>query len=213
VPARIRQFALRPVGAGYSHRPAPPDAWIAIPVPAIISQKIFAAAQACNFLKRDRMRRFLLLSCYRKSLCSTCTGSRSRKTSPAASFFLQRLYREMFGRAEVQQLRNAVIFDEAHRVARLALMPKMMQECRKYGILFVLSSQRIEDFDQGMLDSAGNHLYLRVNHPDARRLASYLAAGGGAGDIAQKLQRLHKYDALYRSEDYQTFAHVRLAEP
>jgi hypothetical protein len=78
VPARIRQFALRPVGAGYSHRPAPPDAWIAIPVPAIIS---------------------------------------------------------------------------------------------------------------------------------------YLAAGGGAGDIAQPLQNLHKYHALYRSEDYRTFVYVRLAEP
>jgi hypothetical protein len=62
VPARIRQFALRPVGAGYSHRPAPPDAWIAIPVPAIISQKIFAAAQAWNFSKRDRMRLFLVPS-------------------------------------------------------------------------------------------------------------------------------------------------------
>jgi len=60
-----------------------------------------------------------------------------------------------------------------------------------------------------VLDSAGNHLYLRVNHPDARRLASYLAAG----DIAQKLQNLHKYNALYRSEDYRTFAYVRLAEP
>lgn len=127
----------------------------------------------------------------------------------AASFFLQRLYREMFGRAEVQQLRYAVVFDEAHRVARLTLIPKMMQECRKYGILFVLSSQRIEDFDQGVVDSTGNHLYLRVNHPDARRLASYLAAG----DIAQKLQNLYKYDALYRSEDYRIFAHVRLAEP
>jgi DNA phosphorothioation-dependent restriction protein DptH len=127
----------------------------------------------------------------------------------AASFFLQRLDRDMFGRVEVRQLRNAVVFDEAHRVARLTLIPKMMQECRKYGILFVLSTQRIEDFDQGVLDSTGNHLYLRVNHPDARRLASYLAAG----DIAQKLQNLHKDDALYRSEDYRTFAHVRLAEP
>jgi DNA helicase HerA-like ATPase len=131
----------------------------------------------------------------------------------AASFLLQRLYRDMFGRVEVRQLRNAIVFDEAHRVARLTLIPKMMQECRKYGILFVLSSQRIEDFNQGVLDSAGNHLYLRVNHTDARRLASYLAAGGGAGDIAQKLQNLHKYHALYRSEDYQPFAHVRLAEP
>jgi len=40
-----------------------------------------------------------------------------------------------------------------------------------------------------------------------------LGAGGGASDIAQKLQNLHKYHALYRSEDYQPFAHVRLAEP
>jgi site-specific DNA recombinase len=46
VPARIRQSALRPVGPGHSHRPAPPEEWIAIPVPAIISQETFAAAQA-----------------------------------------------------------------------------------------------------------------------------------------------------------------------
>ena len=97
----------------------------------------------------------------------------------AASFFLQRLYRDMFSHAEEGRLRNAVVFDEAHRVARLSLIPKMMQECRKYGILFILSSQRVEDFDQGVLDSAGNHLYMRVNHPDARRLAAYL---GGAAE-------------------------------
>jgi site-specific DNA recombinase len=45
VPARVRQSALRPVGAGRSHRPAPPDEWIAIPVPAIVSQETFAATQ------------------------------------------------------------------------------------------------------------------------------------------------------------------------
>ena len=46
VPARLRQSALRPVGPGHSHRPAPPEEWIAIPVPAIISEETFAAAQA-----------------------------------------------------------------------------------------------------------------------------------------------------------------------
>ena len=46
VPARIRQSALRPVGPGHSHRLAPPEEWIAIPVPAIISEETFAAAQA-----------------------------------------------------------------------------------------------------------------------------------------------------------------------
>jgi site-specific DNA recombinase len=46
VPARIRRSALRPVGPGYSHRPAPPEEWIAIPVPAIVSPGTFATAQA-----------------------------------------------------------------------------------------------------------------------------------------------------------------------
>jgi len=51
-----------------------------------------------------------------------------------------------------------------------------MQESRKYGIMVILSSQRVDDFQQGILDSAGSQLCLRVNHPDAKRLARYLAA-------------------------------------
>lgn len=45
-PARHRKSALRPVGPGASHQPAPPTEWIIIPVPAIISQELFDAAQA-----------------------------------------------------------------------------------------------------------------------------------------------------------------------
>ncbi len=46
VPARQRQSALRPVGPGVSHRPTPPEDWVPIPVPAIISPALFDAAQA-----------------------------------------------------------------------------------------------------------------------------------------------------------------------
>jgi len=45
-PARERQSALRPVGPGHSHQPTPPEEWIAVPVPAIVSQEAFDAAQA-----------------------------------------------------------------------------------------------------------------------------------------------------------------------
>ncbi len=93
------------------------------------------------------------------------------------------------------------------------LWPMRRRSLVALGILFVLSSQRIEDFKQGVLKSADSHLHLRVNHPCGWRLASHLAAGGGAGDIAQKLPNLHKYHALYRREVYQPFVHVRLAEP
>jgi site-specific DNA recombinase len=46
VPARSRQSALRPGGAGHRQRPAPPDEWIAMPGPASLSQETFAAAPA-----------------------------------------------------------------------------------------------------------------------------------------------------------------------
>lgn len=44
--ARVRQSALRPVGPGQTRRPAPPEDWIPIPVPAIVSEETFAAVQA-----------------------------------------------------------------------------------------------------------------------------------------------------------------------
>src|SRR5215831_70978 len=53
-PARHRKSALQPVGPGASQRPAPPNEWIAVPVPALISQETFAAAQS----RLDRNARF-----------------------------------------------------------------------------------------------------------------------------------------------------------
>jgi len=45
VPAQQRKSALRPVGPGVSQRPRPPEEWIPIPVPAIISPEEFDWAQ------------------------------------------------------------------------------------------------------------------------------------------------------------------------
>ena len=45
-PARQRKSALQPVGTGQSVQPAPEEEWIAVPVPAIISQATFDAVQA-----------------------------------------------------------------------------------------------------------------------------------------------------------------------
>src|SRR6266513_128555 len=44
-PARQRKSALQPVGPGQSQQPAPAEEWIAVPVPAIISEETFQAAQ------------------------------------------------------------------------------------------------------------------------------------------------------------------------
>jgi site-specific DNA recombinase len=44
-PARRRKSALQPVGSGQSAQPAPQDEWIAVPVPAIISEECFEVVQ------------------------------------------------------------------------------------------------------------------------------------------------------------------------
>jgi site-specific DNA recombinase len=46
VPARRRKSALLPVGPGESHAPRPQEDWIAVAVPAIVSEETFARVQA-----------------------------------------------------------------------------------------------------------------------------------------------------------------------
>jgi site-specific DNA recombinase len=46
VPARRRKSALLPIGPGDSHAPRPQEDWIAVAVPAIVSEETFARVQA-----------------------------------------------------------------------------------------------------------------------------------------------------------------------
>src|SRR5260370_1255784 len=45
-PARQRKSAMLPAGPGVSHAPRPEQDWIAVPVPAIVSEETFAQVQA-----------------------------------------------------------------------------------------------------------------------------------------------------------------------
>ncbi len=93
-PARHRKSALRPVGPGYSHAPTPPEEWIAIPVPAIVSQATFDAAQAqldrnTRLARRNNTAHDYLLrglvSCGRCRLA--CTG---RSRTPGSAYYICR---------------------------------------------------------------------------------------------------------------------------
>lgn len=64
-----------------------------------------------------------------------------------ATFVLHNLYQNMFRRGTQDRITHAIIFDEAHRAAKLKLIPTMVKECRKYGIAFVVASQEAKDFD------------------------------------------------------------------
>jgi len=71
-----------------------------------------------------------------------------------ATFVLYNLYQGMFRRGVQQRITHAVIFDEAHRAARLKLLATMVKECRKYGIAFVVASQEAKDFDPSLFTAA-----------------------------------------------------------
>src|SRR5262249_5538988 len=64
-----------------------------------------------------------------------------------ASLVFYGLYKEMFRRGIQQRITHAVVFDEAHRAAKLRLIPTMAKECRKYGVSLVLASQEAKDFN------------------------------------------------------------------
>jgi DNA helicase HerA-like ATPase len=120
----------------------------------------------------------------------------------------------MFARSGATRLSNAIVIDEAHRLASLKLIPRIMQECRKYGIMVLLSSQRVDDFQQGVLDGAGSQLCLKVNHPDAKELSKYLVADEAARrDVQARLMELPRYQALFHTEGYVRPKRVMLRLP
>src|SRR5437870_12005101 len=75
-----------------------------------------------------------------------------------ASLVFYGLYKDMFRRGIRQRITHAVVFDEAHRAARLRLIPTMAKECRKYGISLVLASQEAKDFNISLFSAVANYL-------------------------------------------------------
>ncbi len=94
VPAKSRKSALQPVGSGESVEPAPQEDWIGIPVPAIVSQEMYDAAQRRldenkQMARRNNHRHDYLLrglvSCGQCRL--SCTG---RMVRPGYSYYVCR---------------------------------------------------------------------------------------------------------------------------
>src|SRR5919108_929491 len=64
VRSRRRKSPLQPLGPGYSQQPAPREGWIATPVPGIVDQATFEAAQVRLEHNKQRARRHNTTHCY-----------------------------------------------------------------------------------------------------------------------------------------------------
>lgn len=117
-----------------------------------------------------------------------------------ASLVFYGLYKDMFRRGTQDRITHCLIFDEAHRAARLQLIPTMAKECRKYGISLVLASQEARDFHVSLFSAIANYLVLRLNELDAKALARNIATSDQERTLIDRIKQMERFHAFYCSE-------------
>jgi len=127
-----------------------------------------------------------------------------------ASLVFYGLYKDMFRRGIQERITHAVVFDEAHRAARLRLIPTMAKECRKYGISLVLASQEARDFNISLFSAIANYLVLRLNEADAKALVRNVASSDQERMLIDKIKQMERFKALYFCEGRKRPAPVAL---
>jgi DNA helicase HerA-like ATPase len=110
------------------------------------------------------------------------------------------------------QITHALIFDEAHRAARLPLIPTMAKECRKYGISLVLASQEARDFHISLFSAIANYLILRLTEVDAKALAKNVVTSDQERLLIDRIKQLERFRAFYCREGQRKPAPVALSK-
>ena len=114
-----------------------------------------------------------------------------------SAFVLYSIYKDMFRRGVQDSLTHVIIFDEAHRAAKLKLIPRFAKECRKYGLALAVASQGVRDFDTAMFEAVASYLVLRVTEADARTLARNTGATAEQQRTTDRLKALEPYHAMF----------------
>jgi hypothetical protein len=140
-----------------------------------------------------------LLTDSRPTIVRVHSTTNSILQSAFSSFVLYSLYKDMFRRGVQNRLTHAIVFDEAHRAAKLKLIPQFAKECRKYGLALALASQGAKDFSPALYEAVGSYLALRVTEADARALARNAASSGDQSRTTDRLKSLEPYNALFFS--------------
>ena len=120
------------------------------------------------------------------------------------------LYKDMFRRGVQDRITHALIFDEAHRAARLKLVPTMAKECRKYGISLALASQEARDFDISVFSAIANYLVLRSTDTDAKFLVRNVSNSKQERDLIDRIKQMDRFKALYFGEGKTRPSHINL---
>ena len=151
-----------------------------------------------------------LLDSIRPALVQVHTSQNEVLQRAFATFVFYNLYQSMFRRGPQQRITHAIIFDEAHRAARLKLIPTMAKECRKYGLSLVLASQEVKDFDPSLFSAVASYLTLRLHETDARLMAKIFAASDKVALFADRIKQMPKYNGWFYGEGLRAPVMVQL---
>jgi len=128
-----------------------------------------------------------------------------------ASMVFYRLYKDMFKRKlPLERITHSIIFDEAHRAARMKLIPTMAKECRKYGISLVLASQEAKDFNESLFSAVGNYLALRLNESDAKAFVKNVASSDQEKKLVNQIKQMDSFKAVFFSGGRKTSNDIHL---
>ena len=117
-----------------------------------------------------------------------------------ASLVFYKFYKDMFRRGTQSRITHAIIFDEAHKAARLNLISTMAKECRKFGIALILASQEAKDFNSSLFSAIANYLVLRVTEADAKALVRNVSSADQEKSLIDKIKGLEKFKAMFFCE-------------
>jgi DNA helicase HerA-like ATPase len=130
----------------------------------------------------------------------------------AGAFVLRKLYKDMFGWGEADQLRLIVVLDEAHRLAQDRTLPKLMKEGRKFGIGVLVASQSLADFHEDVRNNVGTRVVFRTNYPESRRVAGFITTTSPE-QLVSRIENLAVGQAYVQTAEMRLGALVRMAPP
>lgn len=116
-----------------------------------------------------------------------------------SSLILYGLYKNMFQRGISNTITHAIVVDEAHRAAKLKLIPTLAKECRKYGVSLVLASQEARDFHKSVFSAIANYLVLRMTETDAKSLVKNVASSEHQRTLVDQIKQMDRFKAFYFS--------------
>lgn len=130
----------------------------------------------------------------------------------AVAFLLRRLYKAapQWGQSDV--IRFAVAVDEAHRIAKDPTLPLILKELRKYGIMVIVASQNLGDFNPSILTNVGAMAVFRLNFPESKSAAQRLDAKN-ASTLAGQIENLGVGEMMTLADDRKRPVVVKVQAP